>query len=129
MSKLVVFDDKHFNSNGLVELIRGDDISLRARVVEFLRSGSRVVQLGNEGITAATAFFKGQDSTVVSSIVDLGQCEHFQIELPASGSELLRLDNIGTDMYLTVENNNQDISTIFSRAQSIGVYDRSFDRL
>lgn len=129
MSRLIEFNDKHYNSNGLVELIRGDDISLRARVVEYLRSGSRTVELGNEGITAATAFFKGEDSTLVSSSVDLGECEHFQIELPASGSELLKLDNIGTDMYLTVENGDGDLSTIFSRAQIIGVYDRSFDRL
>ena len=126
MAKVIEFDKKHFGRNGHIQLTRGDDWSLEAKIVDERGSYQEEVNLADSGIVGATGYFKAEDGTRVSTEIVLPTCPEFKIELPSSGSELAQKAENGIDMYIELENSDGDRETVYTYAQPLAIVDQGF---
>lgn len=130
MAKVIEFDKKFVARDGLVEMVRGDDISLECYIVQESGSYKEILNLGDLGYVGATGWFKPQDSTMeaVKSVVSLNTCPKLIMDIPASGSELLYKNQNGEDMFMVLEDSSGKFETIFTNNQPLAVIDRGFKR-
>lgn len=124
MAKSLVFDRKHFNSDGLIPLKRGDDWSLDFKVVE--KKGSYVEDVNLTDLSA-TAWFPGESSpvTCIPTITD-ASCGKGRIDLPASATSLVKEALNGTTLYITLSNTGGAVTTVETDQEVAEVRDRDF---
>lgn len=124
MSKYVIFDRDQFGSEGLIPLKRGDDWSLRGKIVDLKGTFKDKVNLTG---FSATGFFPGTNDSL-SQVVEIVCAEEgtFRIDIPASASINAALANNGTTMYITISNTDGKTETVETEEEVLEVRDREF---
>lgn len=129
MALFLVFDKKHQNPSGMIPLKRGDDWKLTGKIVEKYAKYEKEVDLTG---ASATGFFQAADAADTDKVIDVAvqmvnaECGQVKVELAASGTSLVALDEAGTSMYMTVSHPTLGLVTIETEAPILEIKDRGF---
>lgn len=123
MSRIIQIDAKYFSIDGLVPLYRGDDWSIEVR---FLQRQLNYLQPVDMTGSTVTAYFPTTGTSIAASVDFTCQTQGTAyINLPASGTSLVKLNSTGMDLY-AVEVASGIIQTYTTENQPVEILDRPY---
>lgn len=125
MAIFLKFDKKQTNSSGFIPLKRGDDWKLLGKVIDKY---PRVEDDFDLTGVSATAFFSGDPSGTVTSVVQVTKpdCGGVEIDVPASATPGVALAENGTTIYLVADHPTKGTITIDTELPVLEIKDRGF---